>query len=199
MKRKLALWALVAAMSAPLCAQTKYFPDGVFGSEGKVSDSHADWYTKQLRSMAEPPLWNLSKDPQVRVYRFTWIRSFDPAIVVRLTVQKDGTGILVTKITRKPGYARGSLASSRARHVSKDIVAGFENHVQQLGFWEMPTYLENPDFIGVDGAQWLMEGVRDGRYHVVDRWSPESSKERAFGIAMMIGLAKLKLLYQEVY
>ncbi len=30
----------------------------------------------------------------------------------------------------------------------------------------------------MDGSQWVLEGVRDGRYHVVDRWSPESGLYR---------------------
>ena len=39
----------------------------------------------------------------------------------------------------------------------------------------MPT-----DFgdMGRDGSQWVLEGVRDNRYHIVDRWSPENSEYR---------------------
>ena len=27
-----------------------------------------------------------------------------------------------------------------------------------------------------DGAQWVLEGTRNGRYHVVDRWSPTGTE-----------------------
>ncbi len=49
------------------------------------------------------------------------------------------------------------------------------------------------------GAQWLAEAVKDGQYKVVDRWSPEKGPIHTLGIVMLIDLAKLKLLYQEVY
>ena len=42
-------------------------------------------------------------------------------------------------------------------------------------------------------------GVKDGTYHVVDRWSPDKCEVHSLGIMMLIDLAKLKLLYQEVY
>jgi hypothetical protein len=32
----------------------------------------------------------------------------------------------------------------------------------------MPT---SEEFRGTDGAQWIVEALREGRYHVVDRWS----------------------------
>ena len=30
--------------------------------------------------------------------------------------------------------------------------------------------------VGVDGAQWIFEGVKDSTYHVVDRWSPDNGE-----------------------
>ena len=33
--------------------------------------------------------------------------------------------------------------------------------------------------LGNDGAQWILEGMKDGRYHVVDRWSPDGGDYRA--------------------
>ena len=29
--------------------------------------------------------------------------------------------------------------------------------------------------VGLDGSQWILEGVRGGEYHVVDRWSPKDN------------------------
>jgi hypothetical protein len=51
----------------------------------------------------------------------------------------------------------------------------------------------------LDGAQWILEGVKNGKYQVTDRWSPEVGPIRNLGIMMLIDLAKLKLLYEEVY
>ncbi len=54
--------------------------------------------------------------------------------------------------------------------------------------------------IVLDGAQWIIEMVKDGRYHVVDRLSPrDDDAVHAIGITLMIHLAHFKLLYQDVY
>jgi len=195
----LALFILLVNVS-PILTQIQYFPDGALASDKQQNDSSATWYSRNLQAMSEPSLWELSKDKAAEVYRFIYLRSFDPPIVVRLTVQKDGSGILITKImSGKGGNELGHLATNRTSRLDAQKVSFFLAMVNELSFWEKPNYIENPSVIGVDGAQWIMEGIRAGKYHVVDRWSPETNKERALGIIMMIDLAKLKLLYQEVY
>lgn len=32
--------------------------------------------------------------------------------------------------------------------------------------------------MGNDGAEWILEGVNGGRYHVVDRWTPGAGAYR---------------------
>ncbi|MHC5854753.1 hypothetical protein [Nostoc sp.] len=39
-------------------------------------------------------------------------------------------------------------------------------------FWEMPSFESSG---GLDGERAVLEGVRAGRYHVVDRWSPRGT------------------------
>jgi hypothetical protein len=51
----------------------------------------------------------------------------------------------------------------------------------------------------VDGAQWIIEGARNGTYHIVDRWSPEDGEIRALGLLILNDLAKMKLAAKEVY
>ncbi len=195
----LILFFLLAAI-APILAQTQYFPDGALASDKEQSDFCAKGYSKYLQAMNEPSLWELSQDKAAHAYRFIYLRTFDPPITVRLTVQKDGSGTLITKITSgQGGYEAGHLVTNRTSRLDAQRVAWFIDRMDELSFWEKPSYIEDPNIIALDGAQWIMEAVRAGKYHVVDRWSPESAKERAFGIILMIDLAKLKLLYQEVY
>jgi len=42
-------------------------------------------------------------------------------------------------------------------------------------FWQMPTPNE---LMMCDGAEWIMEGRREGRFHVVDRQSPDEGAYR---------------------
>jgi hypothetical protein len=199
---KRTLWALfiLIVTVAPISAQIQYFPDGALAGDKQQDDFLVQWYSKHLQAMGEPSLWELSKDSAANIYRFVYLRTFDPPIVVRLSVQKDGSGMLITKITSgKGGYEPGHLLTNRTSCLDAQKVSWFLDRMNELSFWERPSYIENPSVMGVDGAHWIMEGVHGGKYHAVDRWSPECARERVFGIIMMIDLAKLKLLYQEVY
>jgi hypothetical protein len=67
----------------------------------------------------------------------------------------------------------------------QDVLA----QLQRLAFWAMPTEEEQAPpaasatthqgptlkVIGTDGSRWILEGIRDGEYHVVDRWSPKEN------------------------
>ena len=48
----------------------------------------------------------------------------------------------------------------------------FSRLVQQAPFWELPP--EGGHF-GMDGAHYVLEGMREGCYHYVRRWSPQPS------------------------
>ena len=55
--------------------------------------------------------------------------------------------------------------------------------INAAAFWDAPT--EDPGKNGEDGAQWIIEGRRQGRYHVVERWSPKSGPIRSAGEAFL--------------
>jgi hypothetical protein len=38
-----------------------------------------------------------------------------------------------------------------------------------FGFWGLPAQVENPGTVVVDGTEWLIEGVKDGKCHAVTR------------------------------
>ena len=44
--------------------------------------------------------------------------------------------------------------------------------LERAGFWDMASF---EDSAGMDGSQAVLEAVRAGRYHVVDRWSPHDT------------------------
>jgi hypothetical protein len=148
--------------------------------------------------MREPSLWEKSKTPTIQTYRFLWLRSFHHPITVRLDVNSDGTGLVTTKVSNgHGGYEPGLLMKNFTERLDRERTTWVLDRVAELKFWTLPPH--DPDVVGVDGAQWIFEGVKDGTYHVVDRWSPDKGEVHSLGIMMLIDLAKLKLLYQEVY
>jgi len=103
--------------------------------------------------------------------------SFQLPISVRLTVNRDGSGSIVARSVDTHTGIIGKVPSDTGRHVvDKNIVVAKVDvdalllELQAFSFWSMPTEERQ---LGLDGSQWILEGVRRGEYHVVDRWSPQ--------------------------
>jgi len=210
MERHLAVAILAALLSGQTpIAKESYFPQDSLDETAVSSRSREQWYSEHLRALKEPSLWDSSKSQKLQTYRFLWLRTFDRPISVRLDVQQDGTSLLTTKITNgQGGYKPGKLVVNKSRKLTKDQTTWFLERMEEVSFWKLASFEkpyeigpngEKVDLIGVDGAEWIVEGVKDGKYHVVDRWSPEKGPVRVLGIVMLIDLAKLKLLFTEVY
>lgn len=177
--------------------QVSFFPDGSLDEDAV----HGDWYTKHLKALHEPSLWESSKTQKTQTYRFLWLRSFHHPIAVRLDLKLDRRSLLTTKISSgHGGYEPGRLIKNRRRELNKEETDWFLGRIEELKFWSLPTKEpEEPNVIRLDGAEWILEGIKDGEYHLVERWSPDKGAVHALGIVMLIDLAKLKLLYQDVY
>ncbi len=84
--------------------------------------------------------------------------------------------------------------------MAQDQVQWVVERINGVSFWNLPTLQPSDGTVGLDGAQWIIEGAKDGRYHVIDRWSPDrDNPAHIIGMIFAIDLAKLRLLYQEVY
>jgi len=200
-KRPKSLFVFLLCLCSSVVGQ-RYFPDHAFEQQDKRNDFVVGWYSGQLRALKEPSLWQMSKDVQSeQAYRFLWLRSFHHPVAVRLEVQPDGSGILTTKVTSGAGgYEPGKLIEDSTKNVSKEAVRSFLAHVDEVKYWSLPTSEPaNPNIVALDGAEWVLEGVRNGAYKIVDRWSPEKGPIRDLVLTMTIDLAGMKLLYQDVY
>ncbi len=160
----------------PPDAHPQYFPGGVFRDSfesGWFQSFKERWYAKHLRSMREPSLSEASKDDSLVAYRFLWLRTFHSPIAVRLIIHVDGTGTLNGKMTNgKGGYNAGIVTLNESHELTKAQVAEFLGLLRTAAFWSTPS---EDGTGGDDGAQWVLEGVENGRYHIVDRWSPTRS------------------------
>jgi hypothetical protein len=194
------LLASLLALSGRSVGQ-QYFPESTFDDQKKSNDFIVEWYSQQLKALQEPSLWEMSKSIKGQVYRFLWLRSFHHPVVVRLNVNDDGTGTLVTKVgDGQGGYPPGRLIENRTQDLSKQQTQRFLDEVKQLKYWDLSSREEtNPRVVNLDGARWVIEAVRGGNYKIVDRWSPEKGPVKTLGLAMTIELAGMKLLYREVY
>jgi len=131
------------------------------------------WYGSQLRAAGEHPLCQSPEQAQV-VYRLTWIPSFHPSVIVCIERTSVGYQLRAKTLSGAGGYDPGHLARDTVSSLAGTDLATLARLLAAARFWQLPTTPLPDGMIGLDGAQWMLEGLSDGRYHVVDRWSPNS-------------------------
>jgi hypothetical protein len=178
--------------------QDKYYPADAFGGDLRSSQEWIALYSKYLEAFKEPSLFEQSKSSSSQSYRFLWLRSFHKPVLVRLDVGSDTIGRVTIKIGSGPGVsATGGAVDERIRRLTKQQTDSFLDQINALGFWELSPQ-EDP-VSGPDGARWIMEGVKNGQYHVAHRWTPKNGAVRALGLDLAIDLGGLRIPAGEIY
>jgi len=146
----------------------QYFPVGLFSQYPELSEWEARWYASELRQLREPSLLEGKNRRGYSEYRFLLIPSFSPSLVIRLVVNPDGTGTLVAKLRTNMRGQDENAPREQILAFSSEQVNDFFNLLHEADFWSLPTAKSG---YGFDGEEWLLEGKRNDKYHVVDRWS----------------------------
>lgn len=136
-----------------------FFPEGLFGAF-----THK-WYAEELIALQEPSLWELSEDPELKIIRLLYLPSFREPICIRMDLT---SGKIFYKKGRLQQDLEGSILEHRVMQLTEKELAAFEAILMTTDFWSLPTF--DDSLLGLDGVQWVVEGVINGRYHVVDRW-----------------------------
>lgn len=154
--------------------QLSYFPRGAFSTNERGDGFLADWYSQHLRAMKEEPFY-YPDDGEAESYRFLWLRAFHHPVSVRVWSACGGRFVTLKEMSGAGGYEPGRLLVNRTRQLSQDEWDEFTRLLERTCYWELPT---SDGRLGYDGARWILEGVRAGRYHVVDRWTPQGGSYR---------------------
>jgi len=131
-----------------------------------------------------------SKNEDFHAYRFLWLRSFHLPASFSLEINNYGSARLTVKgLLGIGGLYTKELANGKSYKISKDAVKKFLEYLEKSDFWNM-TPNEPPR--GLDGANWIIEGLKNGKYHIVDRWCPEEGPYREAAL-YLIELSQLKI------
>jgi hypothetical protein len=144
-----------------------YFPKGRFGESDELTQH---WYGKHLASMKEPSL-SCSRPATSEAYRFVWLRSFHEPWAIRVERTATGAHLFAVETDGRGGYGAGRPSDTIARALDGSGWNNLAVCIQSADFWRMPLDEERT---GADGAEWIVEGLRDGEYRVISRWSPGS-------------------------
>ena len=183
-----------------------FFPPDAFSSGTNSPHSVVDWYSKHLRAMGEPSVFQSARTESNATYRFTWLRSFHEPVAVRLRVLQDGSGDLhAVMLDGKGGYEPGKIKKTVDTHVKAKDVRIFQQKFDLIEFWNRSidsskkgcwqwapvrqSWMRIPE-MGCDGAQWIMEAAVSNKYNIVERWTPESGalREAALELIRLSGL-----------
>jgi hypothetical protein len=190
------------AQSPSLC-----FPRGSFSPNPRWDRSAAKGMAQYLKLLGEPCLFPIRHNPNAEVYRFLWMRTFNPPVSIRLDIEPTGTGrVAVTTILGESGFAstlKGPTTVTR-RQVGVEEVARFRELVAKTDFLAIPPVIQG-DQQGTDGSEWRIEAITRGQYHTASRWSPTSSKgpsEQAIaelGSALAFEIGQFQVNPDEIY
>jgi hypothetical protein len=130
----------------------------------KSAISHINWYSEYLKAFEEPILID---SLTTEIYRFTYLRTFDNPIVIRLESNNDSVIIYWKVLDGKGGYSIGKIIENKSKVLIADEWENVEKQINSIKYWSLGV---DKEIIGEDGSQWILEGKKLGKYHVVDRW-----------------------------
>src|SRR4051794_13199696 len=176
------MFALGCSWGAAADADTAFFPPRAFvlenapGHQNDISGLLADRYSDALRRMNEPSLWESSQDDRkLTAYRFLWLPTEGRPVAVRIEEAGGRATLHMVQLDGDGGYDLGKIERTRQISLNPNDCERLVRQVRRAGFWDMPTRIDD---LGHDGEHLIVEGVRDGGYHVVDRWTPEAGAYR---------------------
>ncbi len=147
--------------------------------EPAKSKKRPDYYLagiarKYLSAMKEPSLEKLAeKDRASTAYRFLWMPSFHNPIAVRFVKSEEGADLQAVTLSLDDAHEPRSIVERKSVKLSRAHWERIANRLEKAKFWTLPTDKPPPfDEIIADGDILIVEGVRDGKYHVVCRQSP---------------------------
>lgn len=142
-------------------------------AQGDEGDLVYQRYGIFLKAFGEQSIYAEKENKDIQVYRFTWLRTFHFPILIKLKVNKaNSLGTLhIKELDGASGYDYGKIRKDYKKEVSKENVDKLLQLLKRTNFWKLTPEIED---MGLDGAWWIVEGLKDGKYHFVKRWSPKN-------------------------
>ncbi len=180
---------IVAFSGLPMDWDTNYSIDVIWGIESAVFS--LNWYSGHLKALDELAL---SDSLPLKIFRFTWLRTFHNPIVIGIENMNDTIKLYWKVNDGAGGYEPGKIIEDKSKILTLKEWTGIVDKINAIDFWNLPS-TEN-EILGTDGAQWILEGKELGKYHVVDRWS---GGEIGKICLELISLTDLKIKEGDIY
>ena len=165
------------------CTQASYFPNGMLRQ-----DRRTEWKARSYAAMLEQPFTCFEGNAEV--YRLLYLASFEYPTSIRVWREGNQYQIAIKQLSAE--LATDVDPKNLTFNVTRSITVEEWNKIQELlnksNYWSMQSLdVREP---GLDGTSFLLEGKKDGKHHVVDRWVPEDENFLELG-SYLVGLTKL--------
>ena len=135
------------------------------------------WYSNMLFNLKEPIIKDYQGEKEI--YRFTWLRTFHHPVSVRFEKQ-GGIIMLFAKVSNGAGgYKPRRIIFDTSISLTSNEYNLLTKKVADIDFWNQPTE-ERDDDIGIDGSEWIIEAVKNNKYHMVTRYTPSIERQGNF-------------------
>jgi hypothetical protein len=177
-------------LTLTVSAQT-YFPPGVLAGKPEAGQVAAIQYSKFLRSLHEPSLWELAQqDSKVEAYRLLWLREVDRPASIRFLVKPGGTGWFYRRMTTgKGGTQPGRIRNVVVLENQDSVIPG---HYRGRGF------LESADARG-RRWDWMRKATCDSRICPISSQTGRVRPIQAARRGMMTEAASLILSQAQLF
>jgi hypothetical protein len=175
--------SLPVATTCATDADVRYFPVGVFIDTrlAGVDKLVRRWYSEQLAAMGEPSLSCGSAD--LETYRLVWLRTFHHPVAVRVFRTDTSFHLEAVILDGRGGYEPGRVLQRVSRDLTREQWKAIIAELRRAHFWQEATTTHDG---GDEGAQWIIEARRQGRYHLIDRWGGANDAAAARSIGMKL-------------
>lgn len=149
-------------------------------------------YSRDLHKLEEPILYNHYLDKEI--FRFIWMRSFRPSIIIRMEKEDDSLKIIQKlyhefynpieiidpiKKSRKWDVVLDSVWNKKIiKKHSLNIWNELESKLIKYNYLHMSSIVPWMDC--TDGAEWFLEGHLADGYYLVNRWCPGEHQYQEF-------------------
>lgn len=157
------------------------------------SSWQSDWLKVQLSALTEPCLYNLSIPEKYEVYRFTWLRTFDHPIAVRVVKSCEKYNIYWKTGKGSGGYEPEGIKECGKRELTKKEWEEFKEAFERIKFEALPHSDYQPS---CDGATWTLEKANSNHYKAYNTKEPYKIGKLCM---LMIKMTGLKIEEDRIY
>jgi hypothetical protein len=180
--------------------EIEYFhPEILLDDDPVIDRMEREHYSQHLQAMAEPVLSCIQEQPK-EIYRFLWLRTFRSPLAIRVEKDPSGYAIVTKELNGCGGYYPKGLSKQISGNLTVQQWEQVISLIEKSRFWRASTFRSSRFSLQLDGAEWVLEGYRNQKYHAITRLGPNGADiDFRKACLYLLELSGLKIPDSEVY